>query len=71
MGQKTNPIGFRLGVTKNWRSTWYAKKEMPALLKEDALLRKYLKARLENAAISVVTIERKPGKVVLHGLKQL
>ena len=33
MGQKTNPIGFRLGVTKNWRSTWYAKKEMPALLK--------------------------------------
>ena len=38
MGQKTNPIGFRLGVTKNWRSTWYAKKEMPALLKEDCLL---------------------------------
>ena len=65
MGQKTNPIGFRLGVTKNWRSTWYAKKEMPALLKEDALLRKYLKARLENAAISDVTIERKPGKVVV------
>ena len=30
MGQKTNPIGFRLGVTKNWRSTWYAKKEMPS-----------------------------------------
>ena len=65
MGQKTNPIGFRLGVTKNWRSTWYAKKEMPALLKEDALLRKYLKARLENAAISDVRIERKPGKVVV------
>jgi len=65
MGQKTNPIGFRLGVTKPWRSTWYAKKEMPALLKEDALLRKYLKARLENAAIADVTIERKPGKVVV------
>ena len=65
MGQKTNPIGFRLGVTKNWRSTWYASKEMPALLKEDALLRKYLKARLENAAISDVRIERKPGKVVV------
>lgn len=65
MGQKTNPIGFRLGVTKNWRSTWYAKKEMPALLKEDALLRKYLKARLDNAAIADVTIERKPGKVVV------
>lgn len=65
MGQKTNPIGFRLGVTKNWRSTWYAKKDMPALLKEDALLRKYLKARLDNAAIADVTIERKPGKVVV------
>ncbi len=65
MGQKTNPIGFRLGITKNWRSTWYANKEMPALLKEDALLRKYLKARLENAAIADVRIERKPGKVVV------
>ena len=65
MGQKTNPIGFRLGITKNWRSTWYAKKDMPALLKEDALLRKYLKARLENAAISDVRIERKPGTVVV------
>lgn len=65
MGQKTNPIGFRLGVTKNWRSTWYAGKEMPALLKEDALLRKYLKARLDNAAIADVRIERKPGKVVV------
>ena len=54
MGQKTNPIGFRLGITKPWRSTWYAKKDMPALLKEDALLRKYLKARLDNAAISDV-----------------
>jgi small subunit ribosomal protein S3 len=65
MGQKTNPIGFRLGITKSWRSTWYAKKDMPQLLKEDALLRKYLKARLENAAISDVKIERKPGKVVV------
>src|SRR5215213_5751376 len=65
MGQKTNPIGFRLGITKNWRSTWYAKRDMPALLKEDALLRKYLKARLDNAAISDVRIERKPGKVVV------
>ena len=65
MGQKVNPIGFRLGVTKTWRSTWYAGKEMPALLKEDALLRKYLKARLDNGAIADVRIERKPGKVVV------
>ena len=65
MGQKTNPIGFRLGVSRDWRSTWFATKEIPTLLKEDALLRKYLKARLGGAAIADVTIERKPGKVVV------
>ena len=65
MGQKTNPIGFRLGVSKQWRSKWYAKKDFPALLKEDELLRKYLKARLASAAIADITIERKPGKVVV------
>jgi len=65
MGQKTHPIGFRLGVSKAWRSTWYATKDFPALLKEDALLRKYLKARLGGAAIADITIERKPGKVVV------
>jgi small subunit ribosomal protein S3 len=66
MGQKTNPIGFRLGVSKSWRSKWFAgKKDFPALLKEDELLRKYLKARLSGAAISDIGIERKPGKVVV------
>jgi small subunit ribosomal protein S3 len=66
MGQKTNPIGFRLGVSKQHRSTWYAApKDMPTLLKEDSLLRKYLKQRLGHAAIADVTIERKPGKVVV------
>jgi small subunit ribosomal protein S3 len=66
MGQKTHPIGFRLGVSKPWRSTWYASgKNMPQLLQEDALLRKYLKQRMGHAAISDVRIERKPGKVVV------
>jgi small subunit ribosomal protein S3 len=66
MGQKTNPIGFRLGVSKQHRSNWYAaSKDMPALLKEDALLRKYLKQRMGHAAIADVRIERKPGKVVV------
>ena len=65
MGQKTNPIGFRLGITKQWRSRWYAHRDFPALIKEDELLRKYLKARLANAAIADITIERKPGKVVV------
>jgi small subunit ribosomal protein S3 len=65
MGQKTHPIGFRLGITKLHKSRWYANREFPALLKEDELLRKYLKARLGHAAIADIQIERKPGKVVV------
>src|SRR3712207_8819976 len=65
MGQKTNPIGFRLGISKDWRSRYYAGRDLPALLKEDELLRKYLKARLGHAAIADIRIERKPGKVVV------
>ena len=65
MGQKTHPIGFRLGIVKPWQSRWFANKEMPALLKEDELVRKYLLARLGHAAIAQVHIERRPGKVTV------
>ena len=65
MGQKTHPIGLRLGIVKQWKSRWYADKDMPALLKEDELIRKYLKARLGHAAIAEVHIERRPGKVTV------
>ena len=65
MGQKTHPIGFRLGIVKQWRSRWYAGRDFPAFLKEDELVRTYLKTRLHHAAISDVHIERKPGKVVV------
>jgi small subunit ribosomal protein S3 len=69
MGQKTNPIGFRLGVSRDHRSRYYAGKELPALLKEDHLIRSYLKARKfpgsAGAAIADVHIERKPGKVTI------
>ena len=65
MGQKTHPHGFRLGIVKPWRSRWYANRDMPKLLKEDELIRTYLKTRLQHAAISDVHIERKPGKVVV------
>ncbi len=65
MGQKTNPIGFRLGIVKPWVSRWYATKEMPALLKEDELIRKYLLTRLGHAAIAEIHIERRPGKVTV------
>jgi len=65
MGQKTNPIGFRLGIVKPWVSRWYASKDMPALLKEDELIRKYLMTRLGHAAIAEIHIERRPGKVTV------
>ena len=63
MGQKTHPDGFRLGIVKPWRSRWYARAEFPEFLREDELMRKYLKTRLGHAAISDVHIERRPGKV--------
>ena len=69
MGQKTNPICFRLGITKDWRSKWFATKDYPKLLKEDDLLRKYLRLRRfpgnASPAIADIIIERKPGKVVV------
>ena len=68
MGQKTHPIGLRLGIVKQSSSRWFATKEMPALLKEDELIRKYLMTRLGHAAIAEIHIERKPGKatVTIH-----
>jgi small subunit ribosomal protein S3 len=69
MGQKTNPIGFRLGITKDWRSRWFATKDYPQLVKEDDLLRKYLRLRRfpgnASPAIADIIIDRKPGKVVV------
>jgi small subunit ribosomal protein S3 len=66
MGQKTHPVGLRLGIVKPWQSRWFANKDMPALLKEDELIRKYLKSRLGHAAISEIHIDRRPGKVTVH-----
>ena len=65
MGQKTHPVGFRLGISKDWKSRYYAGRDLPALLREDELLRKYLKARLGHAAIADIVIDRKPGTVVV------
>jgi small subunit ribosomal protein S3 len=65
MGQKTHPIGFRLGVVQDWRSRWYAERDFPRLLLEDETIRKYLRRRLTHAALSHVEIERKPSKIVV------
>jgi len=65
MGQKVHPIGFRLGIVKEWRSRWYAERDFPRLLKEDQTIRTYLRRRLGHAALALVEIERKPSKVTV------
>ena len=58
MGQKTNPIGFRLSLRRNWRSSWFEKGSYSQNLMEDIQIRKYILARLNNAGISKVEISR-------------
>src|SRR5437879_12938841 len=59
MGQKVNPIGFRLGVNRDWRSRWYASpQELPAFLHSDLEIRGYVKKKLQYAAVSKIVIER-------------
>ena len=58
MGQKTHPVGFRLQINKNWRSTWFTENSFATELESDVKIRKYLKARLPNAGISKVDISR-------------
>jgi len=58
LGQKVNPIGLRLKITRSWDSKWFAKKEYPALLVEDSKLRSYLLNRLKHAGVSRIEIER-------------
>lgn len=65
MGQKTHPIGFRLGVVKTWKSRWFATKDFPALLKEDMMLRRYISRRLQRASLAGVEIERAPKRVTI------
>jgi small subunit ribosomal protein S3 len=66
MGQKTHPIGFRLGVNKTWDSRWFAKKNYAGLLHEDIKLRKYLREKLASAGIAKVEIERAANKVKIN-----
>ncbi len=65
MGQKTHPVGFRLGIIKTWDSRWYAKRDYAGLLKEDIFIRRYVKNRLFRAGISKIGIERAPKKVTI------
>lgn len=63
MGQKTHPIGFRLGVNKTWSSRWFATKDYAKHLHEDLKIRRFLKDKLKHAGISAIDIERVAGKV--------
>ena len=66
MGQKTNPIGLRLGINRTWDSRWFAGKEYAAWLDEDVKIRKYIKKRLFKAGVAKVEIERSGGKVTVN-----
>ena len=66
MGQKTNPIGMRLGIIFTWDSRWFARKDYAKLLEEDIFIRKYLKKRLSQAGISRIVIQRAVSKVTIN-----
>jgi small subunit ribosomal protein S3 len=65
MGQKVNPIGFRLGVVKGWDSNWYGGKTFPDKLVEDHRIRKYVYARIPKGGIARVIIERTLKRITL------
>lgn len=65
MGQKVNPIGIRLGITRDWNSKWFATKNYAQLLNQDIDLRKYLKKKLMSAAVSRIHIERPANNAVV------
>ncbi|HPF69787.1 MAG TPA: 30S ribosomal protein S3 [Candidatus Krumholzibacteria bacterium] len=63
MGQKTHPIGFRLGIIKDWNASWFTDKHYADWLNEDLLLRKYILARVGNSGVESVKIKRFREKV--------
>ena len=72
MGQKIHPIGFRLAVTRNWSSRWFANtKHFGATLAEDLKVREYLKKKLAHASVAKVTIERpaKNARITIHSAR--
>lgn len=66
MGQKVHPIGFRLGVTRDWDSRWFSKTGYAKLLHEDIKLREFVKEKLKSAGIARVEIERAAGRVKVN-----
>ena len=79
MGQKVHPKSFRLGVTFDWNSRWFATRDYAKILRQDVMIRKFLKVKLSNAGLAAIDIERslqnltvtihtaKPGVVIGRG----
>lgn len=66
MGQKVNPNGLRIGIIKDWNSEWYAdKKDIAKFIKEDEVVRTFIKKKYYQSAISSIKIERSEGKIVI------
>lgn len=63
MGQKVHPIGFRLGITKNWKSRWFSPKNYPDLIQEDRRIRDIVRKQLSAAGIADIEVERKSNQV--------
>jgi small subunit ribosomal protein S3 len=65
LGQKVNPIGFRLGTIRTWDSNWYDEKEFASKLQEDLKIRNYIRSRLKKAGIARVLIDRTPKRAAI------
>lgn len=66
MGQKTHPVGLRLGIIRTWNSNWFDEKTFAKKLQEDLMLRSYIRNRLQRAGVSRIDIERTPKKITLN-----
>jgi len=65
LGQKTHPVGLRLGIVREWGSNWYDERDFAKKLDEDLMLRRYIRSRLQNAGISSIHIERTPQRITM------
>jgi small subunit ribosomal protein S3 len=65
LGQKTNPIGLRVGIIRGWNSNWYESKSYATKIKEDDKLRSYIRNRLKKAGISKIVIDRTSKNIIL------
>lgn len=65
MGQKTHPIGFRLGISKDWKSKWFDEKNYSKLIAEDHTIRRYLNQRLSDAMVADIIIRRLSNRVII------